>query len=247
MELAGRRIIYAAETYAGAMLEALIHANIGRLPKTQSWIEILIPKGIRIEEARAADLPGWDAADQRASRRYGDRWYDERRTAILLVPSIVARPERNIAINQEHPDFRRIRATAPRPVIWDQGLFRPERKLPWNLLETSLLLETTPQDIQRRLAAGEKLLLIDVREPAEFQVASIPNAELIPMRTVPAQLQRLEAASDEATLIVYCHHGFRSLNVVNWLREQGLGRCQSMAGGIDRWSLQIDASVPRYS
>jgi rhodanese-related sulfurtransferase len=115
------------------------------------------------------------------------------------------------------------------------------------LPETSLPLETTPQDVQLRLASGEKLLLIDVREPAEFQMARIPDAELIPMRTVPAQLQRLEAASDEATLIVYCHHGVRSLNVVNWLREQGVSGCQSMAGGIDRWSLQIDPSVPRYS
>jgi RES domain-containing protein len=120
----GRRVIYASETYAGAMLEALVHANIGRLPKTQSWIEILIPKGIRIEEVHPADIPGWDAPDQRASRRYGDRWYDERRTAVLVVPSIVARPERNIAINQEHPEFKRIRATAPKPVIWDQRLFR---------------------------------------------------------------------------------------------------------------------------
>ena len=50
-----------------------------------------------------------------------------------------------------------------------------------------------------------------------------------------------------ATLIVYCHHGVRSLNVVNWLREQGVSGCQSMAGGIDRWSLQIDPSIPRYS
>jgi len=91
--------------------------------------------------------------------------------------------------------------------------------------ETALPLETTPQDVQRRLAAGEKFLLVDVREPAEFQVARILGAELIPMRTVPAQLQRLEAASDEATLIVYCHHGVRSLNVVNWLREQGVSGC----------------------
>jgi len=119
----GRRVIYAAETYAGAMLEALVHANIGRLPKTQSWIEILIRKGIRIEELHAADIPGWDAPDQRASRLYGDRWYDEGRTAVLLVPSIIAQPERNIAINQEHPDFLRIRATPPTPVIWDQRLF----------------------------------------------------------------------------------------------------------------------------
>lgn len=113
--------------------------------------------------------------------------------------------------------------------------------------ETPLPLETTPQDIQSRLAAGEKLLLVDVREPVEFQAAGIPGAELIPMRTIPVQLQRLEAASDDALLIVFCHHGIRSLNVVNWLREQGIHNCQSMAGGIDRWSLQIDPSVPRYS
>jgi rhodanese-related sulfurtransferase len=113
--------------------------------------------------------------------------------------------------------------------------------------EPALPIETTPQDIQRRLATGEKLLLIDVREPNEFQAARITGAELIPMRTIPAQLQRLEAATDDATLIVYCHHGIRSLNVVNWLREQGVPGCQSMAGGIDRWSLEIDPSVPRYS
>ena len=126
----GRRVIYAAATYAGAMLEVLVHSNIGKLPKTHSWIEILIRKGIQIEEAGAADIPGWNAPGQSASRRYGDRWYDEGRTALLVVPSVVAGPERNIAINQEHPDFKRIRATVSKPVIWDQRLFRPERKVP---------------------------------------------------------------------------------------------------------------------
>jgi RES domain-containing protein len=125
----GRRVIYAAETYAGAMLELLVHANIGKLPKTQSWIEIIIRKGIEIEEVRPAEIHGWEAPDLRASRHYGDRWYDQRRTAVLLVPSIVARPERNIVINQDHPEFRRIRATAPQPVIWDQRLFRLKREL----------------------------------------------------------------------------------------------------------------------
>jgi len=110
-----------------------------------------------------------------------------------------------------------------------------------------LPLEIAPQEVVRRRAAGEKLVLIDVREPSEFQQARIEGAELIPMRTVPAELQRLDAEADDATLIVYCHHGVRSLNVVNWLREQGVAQCQSMAGGIDRWSLDIDPSVPRYS
>src|SRR5580700_9842704 len=110
-----------------------------------------------------------------------------------------------------------------------------------DLTETALPLEVTPQEIQRRLESGEKLALLDVREPGEFQLAHIGGAELIPMRTVPAELSRLDAQADETPLIVFCHHGVRSLNVVHWLREQ------SMAGGIDRWSLEIDPTVPRYS
>ena len=66
------------------------------------------------------------------------------------------------------------------------------------------------------------------------------------MNTIPAALQKLEAQADQGTLIVFCHHGMRSLQVVNWLREQGVTACQSMAGGIDRWSLEVDRSVPRY-
>lgn len=127
---AGRRVIYAAETYAGAMLEVLVHANIGKLPSTHSWIEITMAKGISVEEAHASDIPGWDAPDQRSSRRFGDRWYDEGRTAVLFVPSLVARPERNLAINQDHRDFKRLRATVPKPVIWDQRLFHFGRTLP---------------------------------------------------------------------------------------------------------------------
>ncbi len=114
------------------------------------------------------------------------------------------------------------------------------------MTETALPLEIMPRDVQRRLQAGEKLALIDVREPQEFQLARIDGSELIPMRTVPAELARLDAQADDRPLIVFCHHGVRSLNVVHWLREQGVGACQSMAGGIDRWSLEIDPAVPRY-
>ncbi len=112
--------------------------------------------------------------------------------------------------------------------------------------ETILPIETSPQDIQRRVDAGEPLLLIDVREPEEFALTRIEGATLIPMRNIPASLQQLEAKADEATLIVFCHHGVRSLNVVHWLREQGVPACQSMAGGIDAWSALVDQSVPRY-
>ena len=107
-------------------------------------------------------------------------------------------------------------------------------------------LEVSPQEVKRRQDAGENLFLIDVREPQEYAIARLTGAELISMRTVPASLQALEAHADDGTLIVYCHHGVRSLNVVSWLREQGIEACQSMSGGIDAWSLTVDPSVPRY-
>lgn len=110
----------------------------------------------------------------------------------------------------------------------------------------SLPWEITPKEVKQKLDAGEAVHLIDVREPGEFQITRIAGAELVPMNTVPAALQKLEAQADEGTLIVFCHHGVRSLRVVNWLREQGLTACQSMAGGIDRWSLEVDGGVVRY-
>jgi rhodanese-related sulfurtransferase len=112
--------------------------------------------------------------------------------------------------------------------------------------QDSTPLETTPRDVKKRLDAGERLHLIDVREPYEHQQASIAGAELIPMRNVPARLQQIDAKADEAPVIVFCHHGVRSLQTVKWLREQGVAGCQSMAGGIDRWSCEVDPSVRRY-
>jgi rhodanese-related sulfurtransferase len=105
-------------------------------------------------------------------------------------------------------------------------------------------MEITPREVRRRLDAGEKLRLIDVREPSEFRQARIDGAELVPMRTVPQHLNRFQTI--EETLVVYCHHGVRSLQVIDWLRRQGIEDCLSMAGGIDRWSLDVDPSVPRY-
>ena len=64
------------------------------------------------------------------------------------------------------------------------------------------------------------------------------------MRGVPQSLESLRAGHGQ--LVVFCHHGMRSLQVAEWLRRQGLEDCVSMAGGIDRWSLEIDPAVPRY-
>lgn len=107
-----------------------------------------------------------------------------------------------------------------------------------------LPFEVTPKEVKQKLDQSEPVRLIDVREMGEYAIARIEGSELIPMRTVPAALPALDM--EGPPLIVFCHHGMRSLQVVNWLREQGVENCQSMAGGIDRWSLEIDLSVPRY-
>jgi rhodanese-related sulfurtransferase len=107
--------------------------------------------------------------------------------------------------------------------------------------------EVTPQEVKRRRDAAEPLYLIDCREPHEYALARIEGAELIPMRSIPGEVAALQARAEKGPLVVYCHHGVRSMNVVQWLREQGIEDCQSMTGGIDAWSLAIDSSVPRYS
>ena len=113
-------------------------------------------------------------------------------------------------------------------------------------MDSALPLEVSPAEVKQRIDSGQPVILVDVRQPEEVQVARRPGGELIPMNTVQSRIQELEAKSDDGVLVIYCHHGMRSLNVVNWLRGQGITDCQSMAGGIDQWSVEIDPSVPRY-
>ncbi|MBI3392555.1 MAG: RES domain-containing protein [Nitrospirae bacterium] len=120
----GKRIIHASLTMACAMLEALAHTGIGRFPKNQAWIEIMISAGLRIEEVMGEDVPGWDSPDFRASRRFGDPWAETKRSAILIVPSVVSRTDRNVLINQDHPDFGKIGHTRPKPLVWDKRIER---------------------------------------------------------------------------------------------------------------------------
>lgn len=105
-------------------------------------------------------------------------------------------------------------------------------------------LEVDPQEAQRRLNAGA--ILIDVREPEEYALARIDGARLIPMQEIPAEFQKLEGLSDEGELLLLCHHGVRSLQATQWLRQRGLENCFSVTGGIDRWSCEIDPKIPRY-
>jgi rhodanese-related sulfurtransferase len=106
--------------------------------------------------------------------------------------------------------------------------------------------EVTPQAAKERLNGTKQATLIDVREPVEFALAHIGGAELIPMGSIPAELQKLEGLSDSGDLLILCHHGVRSLQVALWLRARGIENCYSVAGGIDRWSCEVDPSIPRY-
>ena len=104
--------------------------------------------------------------------------------------------------------------------------------------------EITPEDLKQQLDGGERLTLLDVREPTEIALARIAGAVNIPMGEIPMRAP-LELDPEER-IVVVCHLGVRSLNVTNWLRQQGFENVQSMRGGIDRWSRTVDPKVPTY-
>ena len=104
----GTEVIYASASFSCAMLEQPARAGIGHLPKGQVWIEINVP-AILIEVAEPEDIPGWDQEDRLASQAYGDHWLKGQRSAVLVVPSVVANGlEKNVIINPAHKDFGKI-------------------------------------------------------------------------------------------------------------------------------------------
>lgn len=103
--------------------------------------------------------------------------------------------------------------------------------------------EIKPQEAAALLQNGQAKL-IDVREPWEYATASIEGSLLIPMGEVPARAH--QELDPDHHLLILCHHGARSLSVTNWLRQQGFESAQSVAGGIEAWSREVDPKVPRY-
>lgn len=123
LELAGQTPHLRAETFSAALLEVLVHSNLGRVPRTHAAIEITIPDTIPIEVLTSSEPLGWDAEDSSVSRAFGDRWRAERRSAVLLVPSVITRDhEHNVLIHPEHTDFGQITAGKPREVQWDRRI-----------------------------------------------------------------------------------------------------------------------------
>lgn len=123
---AAHPVVYTSEHYATAMLEKLVHAN-GIVPPNQHFIKITIPNGIGYDMFQPARHPGWDGRDERICKRLGDRWRDAGETALLIVPSIPAREERNILINPDHPDGKAITHELPQPIWWDERLYGDRR------------------------------------------------------------------------------------------------------------------------
>lgn len=120
----GKPVIYGSLTYACAMLEILAHANIGRIPMTHKFVVADFPDDMAVERQNANSLPaGWDTESTSISRAFGDLWLGEARSAVLLVPSVVARLEWNALVNPLHPDASRLSISAPESVVWDKRLF----------------------------------------------------------------------------------------------------------------------------
>ena len=104
--------------------------------------------------------------------------------------------------------------------------------------------EITPEAFLKLRSEPNPPILLDVREPWEAETATIAGATLIPMGEITSRAHT--ELDPDRHVIVFCHHGQRSLSVTMWLRNQGFEHAQSLAGGIDNWSRTIDPSVPRY-
>jgi rhodanese-related sulfurtransferase len=103
-------------------------------------------------------------------------------------------------------------------------------------------LEITTEELKSLFDRGEAPALIDVREPREHAICALPGSRLIPLRELPRRLDEVDA---EREVILYCHHGVRSLQAAYFLTQNGFA-ARSLAGGIDAWAWRVDPAMPRY-
>ena len=99
--------------------------STGTLPPNQHFVRISVPRGASYEVFSPPALPGWDAMPASVSKAFGERWCLERRSLLLIVPSVIARLDRNFLINPAHPEFADIATSLHEPVFWDARLFAP--------------------------------------------------------------------------------------------------------------------------
>lgn len=105
-----------------------------------------------------------------------------------------------------------------------------------------MIPQIQPAELKRMLDAGQPVVLLDVRQPDEHAYCALPGSVLIPLGELAARVEEVPAG---VPVVVYCHHGVRSLSGVAILIRAGI-EAVSLAGGIDRWTLAVDPNVPRY-
>ena len=99
------------------------------------------------------------------------------------------------------------------------------------------------RELKDRLDRGDKIFLLDVREPHEFSMAKIEGSVLVPLGTLPYSLSQLNANEE---IVALCHKGMRSADAVGFLLQQGFNNVKNLVGGIEAWSVEVDQTVPRY-
>jgi RES domain-containing protein len=124
--VAGTQAVYAATSYAAAVLEVLVHSNIGHVPHGFRYVTADIPDDARVDEIGADTVPGWDSLPPGPSCVFGNDWLRRREALVLLVPSVVTNGlDQNAVVNPLHPDFARIAVGEERLAAWDKRLLAP--------------------------------------------------------------------------------------------------------------------------
>ena len=110
-------------------------------------------------------------------------------------------------------------------------------------IEEERQVEIGARELARRREAGDDVMVLDVREPHEWQIAHLPDARLIPLNSLPEHVSELDSSRE---IVLYCHHGQRSMRALQFLRQAGFRKLSNLRGGIDAWSREVDPGVPRY-
>ena len=105
------------------------------------------------------------------------------------------------------------------------------------------LPEISPQELKQKLDKSESVLLLDVREQNEYDIVHLKGAQLIPLNTLPYNIEKIPADQE---IVVYCHHGQRSLYATAYLHQNGFTDTKNLIGGIDQWAVEIDQTLRRY-
>jgi len=133
----------------------------------------------------------------------------------------------------EHPTIREL-------IDYEQFCGLPSAEQAASLAEG---WEIDVRELSAKRERGEDFTLVDVREPHEWEIARIPGAILMPLRTIPERLPELDSSRE---LVLHCHHGARSMRALEFLRQVGYSKLKNVRGGIDAWSREVDPTVPRY-